>query len=87
MGASITNMMGNLNLNTNESLFPGTKLKAVDNNIYILLGYSSDMNNLICIKDGNMYNGHNITSFTIDNIKQIIHVSKPINYQKKFMYE
>lgn len=72
------NSFANLTISKDEPFFPGTKFIGTDNNTYIFLGYSTDMNNLICIKDINLYNGHNVTKLTHDDIKQIIFLSKPI---------
>jgi hypothetical protein len=76
------NSLANLNISKDEQLFPGTKFIATDNNTYIFLGYSADMNNLICIKDDNLYNGQNVLNLTHDDIKQIIFLSKPIENKK-----
>lgn len=76
------NAFANLNISKDEQLFPGTKFIATDNYTYIFLGYSADMNNLICIKDDNLYNGHNVLNLTHDDIKQIIFLSKPIENKK-----
>lgn len=78
MGNSFTN----LNISKDEPLFPGTKFIATDNNTYVFLGYSADMNNLICIKDDNIDNGHSVSNLSPNNIKQIIYISKPIENKK-----
>ena len=78
MGATISNMFENFNLDANDSLFPGTKFIATDNNTYIFLGYSTDMNNLICIKSDKIYNDYKQYVFSHNDIKQIIYISKPI---------
>jgi hypothetical protein len=79
MGGYISNMVDNLNINdnTNSTFFPGTKFLAKDDNTYIFLGYSFDINNLICIKDDNKYNGLNTYTLSTDDIKKIVYKTEP----------
>jgi len=76
------NAIANLNISKDEPLFPGTKFIATDNKTYVFLGYSADMNNLICIKDDNIDNGHSVSNLSLNDIKQIIYISKPIVNKK-----
>lgn len=81
MGAYMSNIFGEFNIK-DKSFYPGTKFKAKDNNIYVFLGYSYDINNFICIKDDYIYNNHNTIILSINDIKSIIYESKPLKDKK-----
>ena len=74
----ISNQLSELNVN-NLNLSPGSKFKVInDDTIYILLGNSSDINNIICVKENNNNNNHNQYIFSKNNISEIIYKSQNI---------
>ncbi len=83
MGINVSTMMDNLDIDTRYP--PGTKFITHDDNTYILLGYSSDSDNLICIKN-NHYIDNNNEQFMIlhEHIKKILYIPKIINHNKRF---